>query len=152
MMIDDRQHFVLAGVRQFGVDLVRVDETDAIDPAYLSDALDLAKLETQKLHERAIFAVTQFMAIAHRRLGYPQALPDVCLRDGTSDPVWVRVPAKRNEHVLAPRGREGLCESTCAGLCGWHARWRQASDRFRHLGWNCGPERADKSRLSGENA
>ncbi len=113
MVIDDRQHLVVAPVRQLGVDFVSIDEADEVDTPDLSDGLDLPELEAEKLHEGAVLAVAHLVAVADCRLGYAEALPEVRLRERARDSVGIGVASKRDEDVLASRQRKRLPESVC---------------------------------------
>ena len=53
--------------------------------------LDLPELEPEKLHERAVLAVAQLVAVADGRLRDAQALPEVRLRERARDSVGIRV-------------------------------------------------------------
>ncbi len=110
MVVDDGQHLVVGGVGQLGVDLVRVDEGEVVDLADLAHRLDLAQLEAEQLHERAVLAVGELVRIADRRLCDAEPNPDVRLRDRARDAVRIRVTAKRDEKVLAAGRRQRLSE------------------------------------------
>ena len=124
MVIDDGEHFVVAGVGQIRVDLVGVDQADEVDTADFAHALDLAKLESQELHERAIFTMTKLVAVPDGRLSDAKALSEVSLRDGARDPVRIWVTAKSNEDVFAARSSESFGESTGAWFRRGHVRRR----------------------------
>ncbi len=115
-----------------------VDEAEKVHAPDLADALDLAKFEPQKLHEGAVLAMAQLVAVTDRRVGDAEPLRDVRLGDGARDPVGIGMSAQRDEQVLAARGGEGLRERTGARLGRRLVRQRQTSGRFRHRGWNCG--------------
>ena len=60
----------------------------------LAHALDFPELEPQKLHERAVLAMTELVAVADRGLPDAEALGDVRLRDRARASVRVRVAAQ----------------------------------------------------------
>ncbi len=103
MVIDDGEHLEVPAVGEIRIDLVGVDQTEEVHPARFAHALDLAELEPEELHEGAVLAVAELMAVADRRLADPQALGDMRLRDGAGDAVRVWMATQGDEHVLAPR-------------------------------------------------
>ena len=128
------------------VEFVRVDQGEEVDLADLGHRLDLAELEAEELHERAVLAVAHLLAVPDRRLRHAHALRDVRLRDGARDPVGIGVPAQGDEHVLALGDGQRVGEGLRARLRRGAVRGRQTPYRFIHHGANCGHGFSDKSR------
>ena len=95
VVVDDREHLVVAAVRQLGIDFVRVDEGEEVDAPDLAHGLDLPELEPQELHERAVLAVAELVAVADGRLARPGA--------GRCAPARARTRCRRDRGGRAAR-------------------------------------------------
>lgn len=121
-----------------------VDEGHEVDRLLqLAQALQLLQLEAEELHQRAVLAVTQLVAVADGGGRDAHALGDVGLGDGAGDAVGIRVASQRDEEVLAFGYAERVGEAASALLRAlvWNL---ETPYGFRHraLSWVLGTARA----------
>ena len=94
--------------------------------------LDLLHLDVEQLHERAVLAVAELVAVADRRLADAESLRDVRLRERRRDAVGIGMTAKRDEQMLA-LGRAERFGKAARSLGAIVVRQRQPTDRLVHV-------------------
>ena len=104
------------GVGEIGIDVVRVDEAEEVDLLDVADVLHLAQLDVEQLHERAVLAMRQLVAVADGRLADAEARRDVRLRERAAMPSGSGWPRSAMRRCL-PRAEERASAKPRARSC-----------------------------------